>query len=629
MANIQAFDFSIDLLRTLLWQYNEAENLEALLTKKQEFLDSINNDFWQDWITDVFNLQTANEFGLSVWSIILNLPLFTTDDSSPSDFPAWGFGAEVESDFFMPLRQNLDIIRGTGSATFARSTTATFIDPSTLAPATSAINSPRFEANGLLIEGASTNKLIQSENLGTAQWTTVGNCSIGSFDDFGVINSFRMQMGDATGDTQSGIGQSGITQNQGDVITRSFFAKAGGGTFGSFIGIATDTFANYVDAGGYAINLNDGSVIRDDSTGTLIGGHRYIGNGWYFIYLTAETAASDGTTYLYRIKFHDENGNATPDGDSSSFVFLAGPQWEELPFASSYIPTTTAAVTRSHDQLQIPGGNVPIGDLFTFYCEFLSFGNTGDFQIIWQGNIGISSTQYNLRTLQNMGTGWLGSEGLNIPSDDILDRQFHKHVFRTTSNGNRAVIFTDGTKSDEFGAMPSQISSIDIGNDSGLFPIYGYLRDFSVFNSELTDGQVAQISRNGITTVSTGANQNFNHGSFAISASEVNRLSLEQKRTLLRLRYFQLVSTCTAPEINEFMNEIFGPGRVYVNDGLNMAISYIFLEIPDQNFIDILEQYDLLPRPSGVGSSIVIAAFRSWGFGEFHQNFDNGNFFGN
>ena len=91
-ARVQVFDPSVNVLRALLWQYNDAPNLQALLQAKQTFYDEQHRQFWQDWLTDVFDLDTANEFGLSVWSIILDLPLFSQTDASPADYPAFGFG---------------------------------------------------------------------------------------------------------------------------------------------------------------------------------------------------------------------------------------------------------------------------------------------------------------------------------------------------------------------------------------------------------------------------------------------------------------------------------------------------------------------------------------------------------
>lgn len=90
MSQIQALDFSVDLLRALLWQYNDAARLEGLLRQKQDWYDANQKEFWENWVTDVFDLRTANDFGCAVWSIILNLPLFISSQDDP-DKPIWGF----------------------------------------------------------------------------------------------------------------------------------------------------------------------------------------------------------------------------------------------------------------------------------------------------------------------------------------------------------------------------------------------------------------------------------------------------------------------------------------------------------------------------------------------------------
>jgi len=90
---IQAFDFSVNLLRALLWQYNEAERLEALLRAKQAWYDDNQQGFWTDWIRDVFDLTTANDFGLAVWAIILALPISVTPTDDPNK-PIFGFAVD-------------------------------------------------------------------------------------------------------------------------------------------------------------------------------------------------------------------------------------------------------------------------------------------------------------------------------------------------------------------------------------------------------------------------------------------------------------------------------------------------------------------------------------------------------
>jgi Protein of unknown function (DUF2612) len=90
---IQQFDFSVGLLQALLWQYNEATNLQGLLNAKAAWYDTNQTQFWQDWYTDVFNLATANDFGLAVWSAILGQPTYVANSAAPSTYPAWGFGS--------------------------------------------------------------------------------------------------------------------------------------------------------------------------------------------------------------------------------------------------------------------------------------------------------------------------------------------------------------------------------------------------------------------------------------------------------------------------------------------------------------------------------------------------------
>lgn len=119
---------------------------------------------------------------------------------------------------------------------------------------------------------------------------------------------------------------------------------------------------------------------------------------------------------------------------------------------------------------------------------------------------------------------------------------------------------------------------------------------------------------------------NFNNGNFAPTSNSFG-LTTAQKRLILKLRYFQLITRGAAPEVNEFLNYVFGPGQVYVADGLNMHISYVFAnEIPAALEL-VFSNYDILPRPAGVGvrwvSNYPGAAF---GFGRYRKNFNNGNF---
>lgn len=93
------YECTIDLDKALDWQRSKAPNLKALIQKKQAWYEANHCDFWNNWVVDVFNLDTANEFGLSVWSIILDEPLFGVTKESPPDYPTWGFNADDDFNF--------------------------------------------------------------------------------------------------------------------------------------------------------------------------------------------------------------------------------------------------------------------------------------------------------------------------------------------------------------------------------------------------------------------------------------------------------------------------------------------------------------------------------------------------
>lgn len=120
---------------------------------------------------------------------------------------------------------------------------------------------------------------------------------------------------------------------------------------------------------------------------------------------------------------------------------------------------------------------------------------------------------------------------------------------------------------------------------------------------------------------------NFGNGNFADNGGSFG-LTTEQKRLVLKLRYFQLVTRGAAPEVNEFLNYIFGPGVVYVADSLQMKILYVF-SAPIPSAVElVLTSFDLLPRPAGVGSGLAfLGEADGWGFGRYHENFNNGNFY--
>lgn len=90
---MSSFTCSINLLTALDWQRSNAENFKAFIQSKQDWYRENFCEPYNSWFDDVFNIDTANDFGLSVWSIILNEPVFGELEPAPVDYPAFGFGS--------------------------------------------------------------------------------------------------------------------------------------------------------------------------------------------------------------------------------------------------------------------------------------------------------------------------------------------------------------------------------------------------------------------------------------------------------------------------------------------------------------------------------------------------------
>lgn len=91
------YNCEINLLTALDWQRSAADIVQQFVRNDQEWMQTNHCDFWNDWARDVFTLSTANDFGLSVWSIILDEDVSGFKAGSPQDYPSWGFGIDDEN----------------------------------------------------------------------------------------------------------------------------------------------------------------------------------------------------------------------------------------------------------------------------------------------------------------------------------------------------------------------------------------------------------------------------------------------------------------------------------------------------------------------------------------------------
>ena len=74
MSNIFGYTPNIDFEKHVFWQYNNSPNINSLVSRKQDWYIENHQNFWQDWITNVLTLSTANDYGLAVWGNLLQTP---------------------------------------------------------------------------------------------------------------------------------------------------------------------------------------------------------------------------------------------------------------------------------------------------------------------------------------------------------------------------------------------------------------------------------------------------------------------------------------------------------------------------------------------------------------------------
>jgi hypothetical protein len=233
---------------------------------------------------------------------------------------------------------------------------------------TAASGVARFEHNpttgeslGLEIEEQRTNLILQSEDFSTT-WTNAN-----SSEQTNVIVS---PDGTLTGDklvedtstASHDVRQLTSTLTDGVSYTFSVYAKAAGRNLHITYTINT--------AGHSAVfDLTSGTV--SSVTASITPSITSVGNGWYRCTVTA-TKVTTGTTII-RVSTH--SGVLSYTGDGYSGIYIWGAQLEAGAFATSYIPTTTAQVTRSADSASMTGSNFSSwyrADEGTLYADFVT-----------------------------------------------------------------------------------------------------------------------------------------------------------------------------------------------------------------------------------------------------------------
>ena len=386
---------------------------------------------------------------------------------------------------------------------FKRASKATYINKSGVLTE-AAIDEPRFERDGLLIEGQRTNYMLNSEN--PASWGRSSNMDVPETgtDSFGFTYGKFVCNDSLIGQT-SAINMASIAATKsvdvsGDnkYVTTSCRFKTELQVrlrirFDKYDGSATTFLGDaYIDTQTLEINMTGGAASRitarvrkDEAT------------GWIFAEATIQ--AIDGELKIgSQIQYSPKQGGATVSGD---YIYLATPQVENGPCVSSFIISGTTAATRASDIVTVPIKNNLYNLPFTVLCEvhknwyktpnaaprvfdtgghqtgaaiILGFGRSTDYDGFPYCDIGGANRRVNENaSLEKM------VMGMRVKSDQSTC---------SVSNGR----ISSETKTTWSCIQNTAIIRIGGQTTAGLRHLFGHVRNFRIWHKALTDAQVGE-----------------------------------------------------------------------------------------------------------------------------------------
>jgi len=427
----------------------------------------------------------------------MSLPLLHAGKSAP--------GLSAALDLRFALDKSLTAYRGP-TPSFSRASTGTYFNSSGVLTS-AAINAPRFNhtfngtswvSRGLLVEEQRTNILLQSgfaSGWGTSSGTLAQASDISSLD--GTNNAYKFT--DAITNTNHGFYQN-IPVSSGSTYSTSIYLKYGNHRYVriSFV-VNGGVDSVYVD-----VDLLNGTIVNSGPYGSATQSSQSIsnaGNGWYRVSITGTLP---GTSVYLAIYHRSSSSNSNPENTfaytgNGEFTYFFAPQVEAGSFSTSYIPTTSSAVTRSADVCQITGS---------------------DFSGLWNGTEGSFATEYDgqrgnayIFATHNGGGGWQNSINLRRTNSDDLNQIFTSGVGQAgnsitgPANGvsvKNAFAFKLDDYASSFNGLSvvtdnsctlPTVSRMDIGYSSAeVAPFNGHIARLRYFNKRLPNATLQLLS---------------------------------------------------------------------------------------------------------------------------------------
>lgn len=382
--------------------------------------------------------------------------------------------------------------------TFSRASIGTYIDATGLVQ-TATTNAARWDYDpvthalrGLRIEEARTNAVLQSGDFTSATWVKTSYTV-----SAGVPGPNGPTTGSGFISNAAGIGfaSQNLNYTAGTAQTISCFVKAG----------SLSTVTLLMSGSGWA-DASLRSALFDLATGTVsstsgstaVASMQPFGNGWYRCQLTAtpnQASASANTQFC----------RATANGDGTTVqYYIWGPQFEAGGYATTYIPTTTAAVTRAAEDCGMPTGAWFSSTASTLLVEYIlrvaaDTVNSHDACILNDGTYnnrmllrGINSATGSAMVITSIAgaTATLDTPG-KLPLVGIPIRLAGSWDGTTVAMGNR------GATNQIANGKPSAITALTIGSSfaSGVNHLSGHIRRIQYWPRALSTQDLSGLTR--------------------------------------------------------------------------------------------------------------------------------------
>ena len=427
-------------------------------------------------------------------------------------------------DVWIPFNDSLDMITGYSpgykkvkigdnvvqvasdkQVNFSRASTATYINKSGELK-TAEINEPRFECDGLLIEGQRTNYMLNSES--PASWGKSSNMDVPETgtDSFGFTYGKFVCNDSLVGQT-SAINMASIAATKsvdvsGDnkYVTTSCRFKTERQVrlrirFDKYDGSATTFLGDaYIDTQTLEISMTGGAAgritarVRKDKT-----------TGWIFAEATIQ--AIDGELKIgSQIQYSPGQGGATVSGD---YIYLATPQVENGPCVSSFIISGGSATTRASDLVSIPTRNNLYKLPFTFLLEIHKNWDIAPNAAPRVWDIAAANTGQSAIAAINRGSGKLymslsnpSGSYVNSAATDVFAEKTtfgciakadgHFHVVTNGKAVNEVYCEYNGVTADKNIRFGGQ-------TNTGERHLFGHIRNFRIWHKELNDRQLKEV----------------------------------------------------------------------------------------------------------------------------------------